>query len=79
VIAGGVVTDIGEAPGGVVDVLAALVPGVDLFDQVAGAVVIVMGLFAHGPDLSYQPVVAVVLEPGGVILGVGQGDEVVAV
>jgi hypothetical protein len=63
----------------VVDILAALVFGVDLFDQVACAVVIVKGLLAHGPGLSDQAVVAVVGKLGSLVLGIGQRDQVVAV
>jgi hypothetical protein len=39
----------------------------------------VAGLLAHGPSLADQAVVAVVGKLGSLVLGVGQGDQVVTV
>jgi hypothetical protein len=79
VIAGCIVTDPVQPAGIIVDILAALVPGIDLFDQIARAVIGVAGLLAHGPGLADQAVVAVVGKLGSLVLGVGKGDQVVAV
>jgi hypothetical protein len=56
-----------------------LIFGIDLADQVAGFVIVIGSLLALGPDFFHQPVVAVVFEPGDVVLRIRQCRQVVAV